>query len=235
MANNNVIFRVHYGGWFDRQNKCTYVGGKIGLYEESYDLDCLSFFEIKTVARKFRYQSGDMVYYRISERELDDGLVLLTSDEDVVKMAEVYLGHTLVILYTVSFADVGAEVGANEGEGEEVAERGNEERRMKVINDTYWQALMSDDDDAWDETDEPEASSSKRDDDYIHDFDDEGDIDKEDGGHEEGSHEKATAVGGASGPATLFGQMLDDEEEDEVSSNLARNDIPVTPHKSDGV
>jgi hypothetical protein len=158
MANSEVIFKVHYGGRFDRRNKCTYVGGQIGLYEESYNLDCLSFFEIETVARKFGYQSGDLVYYRIPERELDDGLVLLTSVEDVVGMAEVYLGHTLVILYTVSFANAGAEVGANEGEGEgegeEVAESGNEERRMKVINDPYWQALMSDDDDAWDGADD---------------------------------------------------------------------------------
>jgi hypothetical protein len=139
------------------------------LYEESYDLDCLSFFEIKPVARKFGYKPGDLVYYRIPGRELDDGLVLLTSDEDVVRMAEVYLGHTLVVLYTVSFADVGAKVGANEGEGSYIAESGNEVRRMKVINDPYWQALMSDDDDddVWDGADEPEAGSSKHDNDYI--------------------------------------------------------------------
>lgn len=145
-------------------------------------------------------------------------------------MTEVYLGHTLIILYTVSFVDAGAEVGGNEseGEGEDVAESGNEEKRMNVINDPYWQALMSDDDDSWDGADEPEAGSSKRDDDYIHDFDDEGDTDEEDGGHE-----KATDVGGASGLATMSSQMLDDREEDEVSSNLARSDILVTPPKSD--
>jgi hypothetical protein len=44
MTNNDVIFRVHYGGWFDRRHKCTYVGGDIWLYDETYDLDCLSFF-----------------------------------------------------------------------------------------------------------------------------------------------------------------------------------------------
>jgi len=243
MAKNDVIFRAHYEGRFDRRNKCTYVGGQIGLYEESYDLDCLSFFKIEIVARKFGYQSGDLVYYQIPERELDDRLVLLTSDVDVVRMAEVYLGHTLVVLYTVSFADAGAEVGtnegegaevgANEGEGEDVAENGNEVRRMKVINDPYWQALMSDDDDEWDGADELEAGSSKRDDDYIHDFDDECDTDEKDGGHEEGSHEKAVDVGGESGPDTMSVQMLDDEDEDEVSSNLARSDILVTPPKSD--
>jgi hypothetical protein len=64
MANNEVIFRVYYGSRFDRQYRCTYVGWNIGLYEESYDLDRLSFIEIKTVVKKFGYRPGDLVYYR---------------------------------------------------------------------------------------------------------------------------------------------------------------------------
>jgi hypothetical protein len=60
----------------------------------------------------------------------------------------------------------------------------------------------------------------------------------DEGGHEEGGNEKAaqpetTHVGGSSGPATLDGQLLDDVEEDEVSFNLARSDILITPPKSD--
>jgi hypothetical protein len=43
MANNEVIIRVHYRGRFDRRYRCTYVGGNVALYEESYDLDRLSF------------------------------------------------------------------------------------------------------------------------------------------------------------------------------------------------
>jgi len=46
------------------------------------------FFEIETVVRKFGYQSSDLVYYREPGKELDDGLVLLTSDEEVVRMAD---------------------------------------------------------------------------------------------------------------------------------------------------
>jgi hypothetical protein len=34
-------------------------------------------------------------------------------------------------------------------EGDEVEDIGDEERRMKVINDPYWRSLMSDDDNAW--------------------------------------------------------------------------------------
>lgn len=103
MASNDVIFRVHYGGRFDRRHKCMYVGGNIGLYEEPYDLDRLSFFEIKRVVTKFGYHRGDLVYYCEAGKELDDGLVLLTSNEDVVKMADVFLGQKLVVLYTIAF------------------------------------------------------------------------------------------------------------------------------------
>jgi hypothetical protein len=101
MENKDVIFRFHYRGRFDRRYKCTYVGGNIGLYEDTYDLDCLSFIEIETIVTKFGYQPGDLVYYREPGKELNDELVLLTSDEDVVKMADVFLGHKLVVLYTV--------------------------------------------------------------------------------------------------------------------------------------
>lgn len=244
MASNDVIFRVHHGGGFDRRYKCIYVGGDIGLYEESYDLDRLSFFEIETVARKFGYQPGDLIYYREPNRDLDDGLVLLTSDADVIRMAKVHLGHKLVLLYTVSFAIDGEEVGSDVGEGDEVEDSDDEERRMEVINDPYWRSLMSDDDDVWDGADELEADVY-----FLSDFD-EGDSDEEDGGDsdvvschdedgdEEGGNEKAaqpetTHVGGSSVPAILDGQLLDDVEEDEVSSSLARSDILITPPKSD--
>jgi hypothetical protein len=58
--------------------------------------DRLFFFEIETVVRKFGYQPGDLIYYWEPNRDLDDGLVLLTSHADVIKMAEVHLGHKLV-------------------------------------------------------------------------------------------------------------------------------------------
>jgi hypothetical protein len=215
------------------------------LYDESYDLDHLSFFEIETIVKKFGYQVGDLVYYREPGKELDDGLVLLTSDKDVLKIAEVYLGHKLVILYMMSFANDGDEVVPNVGEDED---SGDEERRRKVINDPYWQSLMSDDDDAWDAGDEPMAGTSTCGDetstfgDVWHDFIDfdeeagdenDGDGSDDEGGHEEAAEPETTHVGGLRDPASLGGRLLDDEEEDKVSSNLARSDILVTRPKSD--
>lgn len=216
MANNEVIFKVYYGGRFDRRYRCTYVGGNIGLYKTSYDLDRLSFIKIEIVVKKFGYRPSDLVYYREPYKELDDGLVLLTSNEDVVKMADTFLGEKLVMLYTVSFANVGDEVVCpNVGEGEEGENSGDEERMMKVLNDPYWKAMMSDSDDAWDTVDEPIAdpstrggeTSTFRDDwhDFI-DFDEEvvgendGDSGDEEGAHEEAAQLETTHVGGS----TLF-------------------------------
>lgn len=98
---------------------------------------------------------------------------------------------------------------------------------------------MSDDDDAWDTSDEPMVGTSSRGDntstfgdnwhDFI-DFDEEGDFDEEardendgEGGHEEVAQLETTHVGGSRYSASLGGQLLDDE----VSSNLARSDILI--------
>jgi hypothetical protein len=104
----------------------------------TYDLDCLSFFEVKTIVKKFGYQLGDVIYYREYNKELDDGLVLITSDDDVVRMAECFLGHKLVVLYTMSFAHDVDEVGTNVGEVDEDEGSDDEERMRTVINDPYW-------------------------------------------------------------------------------------------------
>jgi hypothetical protein len=194
-------------------------------------LDCLSFFEIETVVKKFGYHPGDLVYYCEAGKELEDGLVLLTSNEDVVKMADVFLGHKLVVLYIVAFSKSANELVPNVSEVEEGEDDGVEERRMNDVNDPYWRALMSDDEnDAWDVPDESEDSDSY--------FDEEGDSEEGgdsgeeeggDGGHEEAAQQDRTHVGGLGDPSKL----LDDEEEDEVSSNLARSDVLVSPPKSD--
>jgi hypothetical protein len=170
-------------------------------------------------------------------------------------MADVFLGKNFVVLYTVSFTNSGDEVGPNVGEGEDGENSGDEKRRRKVLNDPYWKLVMSDDDDACDTVDEPIANTSTRGDetstfrddwhDFI-DFDEEagGENDGDsgesdgDGGDEEGAHEEAaqlktTHVGGSSGSTISDGRLLDDDEEDEVSSKLVRNDILVTPPKSD--
>jgi hypothetical protein len=170
MAGKEVIFTVHYGGRFNRKHACTYVGGKIGVYDDTYDLDCLSFIEIETIVKKFGYQLGDLIYYLQPSKLLDDGLVLLTCDADVLRMTKVITGSPVVVLYIVAFGH------SDEEEDDEVNDV-DERRRNKIINDPFWTSLMGNDDDAWDDEAEPRVTTSTHG--NVH-GDDEGD--GEDGG-----------------------------------------------------
>jgi hypothetical protein len=148
-------------------------------------------------------------------------------------MADVFLGQKLVVLYTAAFSNSADELVPNVSEVEEGEDSGVEERRMKVVNDPYWRALMSDDEnDAWDVPNESEDSDSY----FVEEGGDSGveeggDCEEcgDDGGHEEAARQDTTHVGGLGNPSRL----LDDEEEDEVSSDLARSDVLVSLPKSD--
>jgi hypothetical protein len=83
-----VMFRVHYGGTIDMKYKCIYLSGKIELVDDPYELGRLSFIKMEKIFNSFGYQQGDMIYYLQPDKSLDDGLVLLMSDDSVVRMIE---------------------------------------------------------------------------------------------------------------------------------------------------
>ncbi|KAB1215998.1 hypothetical protein CJ030_MR4G024551 [Morella rubra] len=86
MALDFFLFGVHYSGWFSRQFGCTYVLGDVGMYDELYDLNCLSFFELEIVVKPFGYKAGDLIYYKQPTKNLDEGLQLVLSNHDVLEM-----------------------------------------------------------------------------------------------------------------------------------------------------
>jgi hypothetical protein len=65
-----------------------YLDGKTELVDDNYELGQLSFIELEKMLNPFGYQQGDMIYYFQLDKSLDDGLVLLTSNDSVVGMAE---------------------------------------------------------------------------------------------------------------------------------------------------
>ncbi|XP_059431573.1 histone chaperone cia1-like [Corylus avellana] len=240
MAIDDVIFTVHYGVRFNRRYKCTYVGGKIGVFDEPYDLDCLSFIEIETIVKRFRYQLGDLIYYLQPDKELDDGLVLLTCDDDIVRMSEIFIGHKVVVLYTVAFGHGNEEVCAND----EDEPCDDDERRMAVINDLFWKSLISSDDDAWDDKAEPGVSTStfgeedgeddgedgEEDDGAKGDGEDE-DADEEDVEEEDGDAEVGDyGDGDGDGDEDMDGDYGDGDEHSESTDRKPRNFLE--DHKS---
>uniref|UniRef100_A0A2N9HBF3 SWIM-type domain-containing protein n=1 Tax=Fagus sylvatica TaxID=28930 RepID=A0A2N9HBF3_FAGSY len=76
------IFEIHFGGRFKNLN---------GLLE--------------SILGKYGYQRGDLIYYKLTDMSLDNGLVLLKTDNDVLKMVDVHKTEKFVVLYTVSAAD----------------------------------------------------------------------------------------------------------------------------------
>jgi hypothetical protein len=109
----------------------------------------VSFIEVERVAKTYGYVFGDLIYYNIPAKSLDEGLRLLSSDHDVLQMLEHYIGHGIVELYLVAFVAVDVHVYL-EGEEDGVNEEGEEEYEQQNVYRTngFWDEVLSDDSDA---------------------------------------------------------------------------------------
>ena len=176
--------------------------------------------------------------------------MLITFNDDVVRMTECFLRHKVVVLCFLSFANANARVAANVGEVDKDGRSDDEERMMNVMNDPFWKSLMSNDDDDWDAAGEPGLRTSTHGDDTstydnreggdervmmgmvmrrMEDVSDAGDGDE----HNEFDAHDTTHVGGLSHTTSFGVRMLEGEEEDEVSSKLGTSDILASPPNSD--
>ena len=106
MDNDDIfIFEIHFGGRFKNLNGLIYVNSDITVHDEPFDSDCLSFFELESILGKYGYQRGDLIYYKLTDMSLNNGLVLLKTNNDVLNMVDVHKTEKVVVLYTVSAAD----------------------------------------------------------------------------------------------------------------------------------
>ncbi len=99
------IFEIHFGGRFKNLNGLVYVNGDITVHDEPFDSDCLSIFELESILRKYGYQCEDLIYYKLTEMSLDNGLVQVKTDNDVLNMVDCYKKKKVVVWYTISAAD----------------------------------------------------------------------------------------------------------------------------------
>lgn len=84
MVSEFFVFEVHLGSRFDKHLGCNYIGEDISVYEEPYDPDYLSFFEVEAIVKPYDYNMGDFIYYKEPEKSLDERLRLVSSDHDVL-------------------------------------------------------------------------------------------------------------------------------------------------------
>ena len=103
MDDNDIfIFEIYFEGRFKNLNGLVYVNGDVTAHDEPFDSDYLSIFELESILGKYRYQHGDLIYYKLIEMSLDNGVVLLKIDNDVLKMVDAHKTEKFVVLYTVS-------------------------------------------------------------------------------------------------------------------------------------
>ena len=69
------IFEIHFGAKFKNLNGLVYVNGDITMHDEPFDSNCLSIFELESILGKYGYQRRDLVYYKLTNMSLDNGLV----------------------------------------------------------------------------------------------------------------------------------------------------------------
>ncbi|XP_062164888.1 uncharacterized protein LOC133871456 [Alnus glutinosa] len=149
MFNECLMFEVHHGGRFNRENGVAYVGGDVTNYPDLYDKDELSFFDVETVVKCYGYSPGDLIYYRIPNKSLDEGLRLLFSDHDVIETVGHHNGHGVAELYVVGFIlyDVPVDLPRGEESVDEEYEK-EYERNTVYRRDPFWNEVISDDSDA---------------------------------------------------------------------------------------
>lgn len=59
----------------------------------------------KAICIEYGYTHGDLMYYAHPAKSLDDGLVLISSNMDLLEMVTCHKGHNTIILYVVAFGD----------------------------------------------------------------------------------------------------------------------------------
>jgi hypothetical protein len=82
----------------------------VAHYPDPYDRDKMSFIEVERVVEPYGYGPGDLIYYNIPNKSLDEELSLLSFDHDVLEMVEHHIGYGHVELYLVAFGRVDVDV-----------------------------------------------------------------------------------------------------------------------------
>ncbi|KAL3523040.1 hypothetical protein ACH5RR_015874 [Cinchona calisaya] len=104
------IFEVHYGGEFVHIPEFKYVGGKVAHFEE-VDPDLMSYFEVLDCLREISVPTEIPIYYIVPNADLEHGRKLLISDQNVLEMFEMNMGHQIIHIYSGKDAN-----GNNNGE-----------------------------------------------------------------------------------------------------------------------
>ncbi|KAB1203081.1 hypothetical protein CJ030_MR8G005531 [Morella rubra] len=225
MASDSFVFKVHYGGRFDRSNGgCVYVDGKMAMHPDPYDCDCLSYIEVEAIVKEYGYKHGDLLFYLEPEKTLSDGLRIISGDPDILQMVAAHRGKEIIVLYVVGFEAVPVFDTVDDVDDER-------ERRRLGIGTTWWDEALSSDDDLYDvnvtDNDNAEAVGCEEDVNMSPPSLDIGGPSFELGGH-------SFEVGGPSGRSDKDTEAADVEAEHLTADGLLVTPPPSPDGKDDG-
>jgi hypothetical protein len=86
MGSHTMMFEVHHRGTFNRQHRVHYIGGDISNYPDPYDEFKLKFSDIEDICKTYEYKFGNLIYYSVLGYSLEQGLRLMSSDNNVSEM-----------------------------------------------------------------------------------------------------------------------------------------------------
>jgi hypothetical protein len=79
-------------------------------------------FEVKDICKTNWYRPEDLIYCKLPEMSLDQGLRLLSSNHDIIEMVSYYVGHGVVKLYIVTYGILDIEEEDADADAEEDSE-----------------------------------------------------------------------------------------------------------------
>ena len=88
-AEIRIDFTIHNSGNFEWNPSLKYVGGEVSTMA-NVDPDLLSHFKIQDIFAKAGGPINSRIYYLIPSGDLEQGLRLINSDDDVTYMCELH-------------------------------------------------------------------------------------------------------------------------------------------------
>ena len=118
--------------------------GEVDMYDEEFNEDNLSFFEIEGIVKKYGYKSRDLVYYICPSCSIQSGLKLISSYYNVLEMVVAHVRVLVITLYLVSFDEPRVNGDGYEDYNDDNDGEYGENSRIDR-DDSYWEEMLEPD------------------------------------------------------------------------------------------
>ncbi|KAK9287670.1 hypothetical protein L1049_016108 [Liquidambar formosana] len=104
MATSWFTLEIHYNGYFVDLPQKMYFGGEVHM-EPSINPDRMSYLEMQSILEDLRQPRVATIYHKMPDQDLDVGLRLVSTDQDVLDMFAIHTGRGNIQIYIVADMD----------------------------------------------------------------------------------------------------------------------------------